>query len=61
MMSIGNMESGKRKMLNSDRETKAVLASRMLFLSLRTNVAKVASDTWNQNEKENYITQPKTM
>ena len=44
-MSIGNIESGNLRMLNKDRETNAVVASRTLFSSTITNVAKVVSAT----------------
>ena len=42
---MGNMDKGKRNMLNSDRATNAFSASSMLFVSLRTYVAKVTRET----------------
>lgn len=35
-ISIGSMESGKRRMLKSDRDTKAVCESNTLFSSIST-------------------------
>lgn len=44
-ISIGNMDIGKRRILNSDKETKAVEAVRWLLSSTMTNVAKVTKAT----------------
>jgi len=43
--SIGNIDSGKRKMLNKDNETKAVCASNTWLSSDNTSTAKVTNDT----------------
>lgn len=45
VMSIGSIARGKRKRLNRERETKAVLASRMLSGEVVTYTANVAIDT----------------
>lgn len=45
-MSIGNIDNGKRRILNNDNDTKAVSASRTLFSSTKTKTAKVTKDTW---------------
>lgn len=44
-MSIGNMDRGKRRILNSDSETKAISASSTLFSSTKTNTANVTKAT----------------
>lgn len=44
-MSIGNMDSGKRRMLKSDRETKAISAFSTLFSSTMTNTPNVTKAT----------------
>lgn len=44
-MSIGNIESGKRRMLKSDSETKAISGFNTLFSSTKTNTANVTRDT----------------
>ncbi len=44
-ISIGNMESGKRRMLNSAKDTNAFSASRTLSLDDSTYTANVVSDT----------------
>ena len=44
-MSIGSIESGKRKMLNNESEKKAFSASSTLFLSERMYTANVTSET----------------
>ena len=44
-INIGNIERGNRRMLNSDSETKAVVASKTLFSSTNTYVANVTKDT----------------
>lgn len=53
-MSIGNMDRGKRRMLNRDSETKAISASKTLFSSTNTKTAKVTKATYffSQIEKE---------
>ncbi len=48
--SIGKMLRGTLSKLNRVKETKAVLASRMLLSSLKTNVAKEAKATKNGAE-----------
>ena len=42
---MGNMDKGKRSMLNNDRATKALSASSTFFVSLSTYVAKVTRET----------------
>lgn len=45
-MSIGNIDRGNRKMLNKDKETKAVFASSTLFSSVKTKQANDTSATF---------------
>lgn len=45
---MGNIDSGKRRMLKSDSETKAISAFRTFFSSTRTNTANVTKATWSE-------------
>lgn len=44
---MGNIDNGNRKILNKDKETKAVDASNTWLSSDNTYVAKVTKDTLN--------------
>lgn len=45
VINIGSIERGKRRMLNSDKLTKAFVASKTLFSSTKTYVANVLKAT----------------
>lgn len=47
---MGNMLNGNLNILNRDSDTNAVVASRTLFSSTKTYVAKVTSETYAHAE-----------
>lgn len=50
-INIGNIDIGKRRILNRDNDTKAVLAVSWLFSSTRTKVANVTKATCSTRAK----------
>lgn len=47
---MGNIVKGKRKILNNDNETNVLVASSTLFSSIKTYVANVTNETYNNNK-----------
>lgn len=48
---MGSIDSGKRKILNNERETKAVFESKILLSSDRTYVANETRDTCGEGQR----------
>ncbi len=45
VISLGNLVKGPPNIPNNDNDTNATLASRILFLSIKTNTAKLTTET----------------